>query len=156
MKKRIFASEEISEINEAIAYLHDDSRYFINNTFGIAKYIANTIKNLGMTQKEISEKLGKNEAEISKWLSGTHNFTLRSISKIEAALPIKIINPAILQDEEKKTSSNSLIEAGISIPTVISFEQLEYLDYYFDKSSGCQSKEFSITKTSNKETTVLT
>ncbi|MCZ8286906.1 MAG: helix-turn-helix transcriptional regulator, partial [Bacteroidia bacterium] len=37
------------------------------------------------------EKLGKSEAEISKWLSGTHNFTIRTLSKIEAELGESVI-----------------------------------------------------------------
>jgi len=38
----------------------------------------------GWTQKDLSKKLGKSESEISKWLSGLHNMTLKTVSKLEA------------------------------------------------------------------------
>ena len=44
------------------------------------------IKEKGYTQKELAEKMDKKPSEISKWLSGDHNFTLRSIAKLEAEL----------------------------------------------------------------------
>jgi len=36
-------------------------------------------------------KLNKSNAEISKWLSGQHNLTVKSIAKIEEALGEEII-----------------------------------------------------------------
>ncbi len=40
----------------------------------------------GYTQKKLAENLEKQPSEIHKWLSGEHNFTLRSIAKLEAEL----------------------------------------------------------------------
>jgi transcriptional regulator with XRE-family HTH domain len=45
----------------------------------------------GMKQKDLAEKMGKSEAEVSKLLAGMHNYTLRSIAKIEAALGSTVI-----------------------------------------------------------------
>ena len=45
----------------------------------------------GMTQKELAQKLGKTETEVSRWLSGTHNLTLSTICKISAALGEEIV-----------------------------------------------------------------
>lgn len=45
----------------------------------------------GITQKALAEKLGKSPSEVSKWLSGNHNLTLRSIAKLEAELEEEII-----------------------------------------------------------------
>ena len=39
-----------------------------------------------LTQKALAEKLGKQPSEISKWLKGDHNFTLRSLAKLQAEL----------------------------------------------------------------------
>ena len=39
-----------------------------------------------------AKKMGKTEAEVSRWLSGTHNFTLRTISKISTVLKVNMIN----------------------------------------------------------------
>ncbi len=37
----------------------------------------------GINQRQLAEKLGKKESEISKWLNGSHNFTIETIAKIE-------------------------------------------------------------------------
>jgi transcriptional regulator with XRE-family HTH domain len=37
------------------------------------------------------KKLGKSEAEISKWLSGLHNMELKTIAKIENALDEEVL-----------------------------------------------------------------
>ncbi len=36
----------------------------------------------GWSKKQFAEKLGKNPSEITKWLSGTHNFTLAVLAEI--------------------------------------------------------------------------
>ena len=35
--------------------------------------------------------MGKTEAEVSRWLGGTHNFTLRTIAKISDALGVQLL-----------------------------------------------------------------
>lgn len=45
----------------------------------------------GMKQKDIADKLGKKQSEISKWLSGEHNLTLKSLIMMEVILEDDII-----------------------------------------------------------------
>ena len=54
-----------------------------------------------MTQKNLADMLGKKESEISKWMSGTHNFTLKTIAKIESVLNVCIINTNVKQTVDK-------------------------------------------------------
>jgi transcriptional regulator with XRE-family HTH domain len=42
-------------------------------------------------RKELAELLGKKPSEISKWLNGEHNFTLKSIAKLAAAFDEPLI-----------------------------------------------------------------
>ena len=46
-----------------------------------------------MTQKELALIMGKRESEISRWLTGRHNFTTNMLADISLALnePIVII-----------------------------------------------------------------
>ncbi|MBO2543609.1 helix-turn-helix transcriptional regulator [Salegentibacter sp. BDJ18] len=46
----------------------------------------------GIKQKEFAEMLGKKPSEVSKWLTGLHNLTLKSITKMEVALDIDLIS----------------------------------------------------------------
>ena len=57
----------------------------------IANRIYEILEAKGMTQKELAQKLGKTETEVSRWLSGTHNLTLSTICKISAALGEEIV-----------------------------------------------------------------
>lgn len=58
----------------------------IDLSFYVVDKIAEILRLKGMTQKDLADLLEKKESEISKWMTGTHNFTLRSIAKIEKAL----------------------------------------------------------------------
>jgi len=71
---------------ELLKNISDEKRRFIRISMDIADQIAQYLKEKRMTQKELAIKLGKNESEISKWLNGSHNFTLDTIAKIESAL----------------------------------------------------------------------
>jgi transcriptional regulator with XRE-family HTH domain len=44
------------------------------------------IKEKGYSQKSLADKMEKSPSEIHKWLSAEHNFTLRSIAKLQAEL----------------------------------------------------------------------
>jgi transcriptional regulator with XRE-family HTH domain len=67
----------------------------------IANRIYEILEAKGMTQKELAQKLGKTETEVSRWLSGTHNLTLSTICKISAALgeEIVIVPKQVLEPE---------------------------------------------------------
>ncbi len=55
----------------------------------------------GKEQKDLAVLLGKSESEISKWMTGTHNFTIKTLSKIESILGEKIIESVKEKFEEK-------------------------------------------------------
>lgn len=60
-------------------------------SFAVSDKIHQLLSDQGMTQKELAKKMGKTEAEVSVWLSGQHNFTLRTLAKISAVLGQDII-----------------------------------------------------------------
>lgn len=58
-----------------------------------------------ISRKALAERLDKSPSEISKWMSGEHNFTLRSLAKLSAELgapllevPKKKTKPTFLED----------------------------------------------------------
>lgn len=57
----------------------------------VSKRILDIMEERGLTQRDLAGLLGKSETEISRWLCGFHNFTLRTICKIETKLGVKII-----------------------------------------------------------------
>lgn len=63
-------------------------------SFGIAERLSEILKEKNLTQKDFAHLLNKRESEISKWLTGRHNFTTQTIARIQAALGCNLINIA--------------------------------------------------------------
>ncbi len=68
-----------------------DIERFVDINLDISEQVMQYLDSKNWTQKDLAAKLDKSEAEISKWLSGMHNLTLKSISKMEAVLGEHII-----------------------------------------------------------------
>lgn len=67
---------------ECIAEVPSEMKLEICWSDAIAKRISDYLSEYSMSKKEFADQLGVTEEEISCWLSGTHNFTLRTLSKI--------------------------------------------------------------------------
>ena len=52
------------------------------------------LKEKNMTQRELAQKLGKNESIVSRWTTGFPNFTLRTLSQLSVALGEPLIQIA--------------------------------------------------------------
>jgi transcriptional regulator with XRE-family HTH domain len=57
----------------------------------IASRIEILLKDKNLNQKKLADLLGKKESEISKLLSGSHNFTIKTIAKLEEALNTQLL-----------------------------------------------------------------
>ena len=63
-----------------------ETHRFVQKNLAIVAEVSRLMKEKGWTQKELAKKLQKTDSEVSKWLSGLHNLTLKSITKLEAVL----------------------------------------------------------------------
>lgn len=59
----------------------------------IAGRIADVMAVRGVNRKELADRMGKRPSEITKWLSGTHNFTLDTLAEISSALSSDVLEP---------------------------------------------------------------
>ena len=73
-------------------------RQNIDLSFQIVDRIHEILQTKGLRQKDLALRLGKKEAEISKWMRGTHNFTIDTIVSIEQALGAPILQ--VVHQEE--------------------------------------------------------
>lgn len=71
-----------------------DIDIFVEQSFDIVDRIHEILAKQGKEQKDLARLLGKNESEISKWMTGTHNFTINTLAKIQAVLGEPIIQIA--------------------------------------------------------------
>jgi transcriptional regulator with XRE-family HTH domain len=90
-KKKKLIAEEMPEFQASVDSMTEESKIFVDKSIEIVDYIFQLMEEKGMKQKNLAEKMGKTEAELSKILSGMHNLTLRSIAKLEAALEKTIV-----------------------------------------------------------------
>lgn len=58
----------------------------------LASRIDEAISQKNLKKQEFANMLGKQPSEISKWLSGTHNFTIETLWQIEKKLGISLVN----------------------------------------------------------------
>ena len=71
---------------ECLAQVSEKTRAEFNLSFEIADRIDAILKEKGLSHKELAAKMGKRESEISRWLTGRHNFTTNTLADISLAL----------------------------------------------------------------------
>lgn len=64
----------------------EDVAIFIKLYGDLVVRINQLLRDKKISRKELAERMEKSPSEISKWLSGEHNFTLRSLAKLSAEL----------------------------------------------------------------------
>jgi transcriptional regulator with XRE-family HTH domain len=77
---------------------------FVQKNLKISHQIAVLLKEKGWSQKDLAKKIGKQESEVSKLLSGRHNITLHTLTKIETVLGEDIIITPIEAFEKYKST----------------------------------------------------
>lgn len=65
---------------------------FVEKNLAISEKVRLALEAKGWSKTHFAEILGKSPSEVTKWLSGTHNLTLKSIVKMEIALGVDLIN----------------------------------------------------------------
>ncbi|RBN50329.1 helix-turn-helix domain-containing protein [Flavobacterium psychrolimnae] len=64
----------------------------VEKNLAIADKIQELLKDRGLKPADLARMLEKKPSEISKWLTGTHTFTTKTITKIETVLGEDIIH----------------------------------------------------------------
>ncbi len=87
MKERINKNKNEQEFFKRFSEsIPDETKNYVRLSMDIVSQINTMLSNENLTQRDLADKLGKKESEISKWLSGNHNFTIKSLAKIETVL----------------------------------------------------------------------
>lgn len=88
-----------------------DLEIFVRLHADIAVRVHQILEKKGLTQAQLAERLEKQPSEISKWLSGEHNLTLRSLAKLEAELGEPIVLVAESPRFKQYISHNTMANA---------------------------------------------
>lgn len=80
-----------SMFREELARIPAEMKKQVDMSWAIADKIDSLLKEKGLSQKEFAHIMGKTEPEVSRWVGGTHNFTLRTLAKISTVLGEDVI-----------------------------------------------------------------
>lgn len=86
MKKNNIINEWLNENNDPVI------ERLVKRNLAIANKVRNILDEKGLSDKDFAKMLNKLPSEISKWLSGTHNLTQKSIVKMELALDKRLLH----------------------------------------------------------------
>lgn len=64
----------------------EDVNIYVKKYADLTVLIHDIMEEKGIKQKDLAIRMDKKPSEISKWLSGAHNFTIQTICKLEAVL----------------------------------------------------------------------
>ncbi len=78
-------------IDERRRHVDPEVKERVALSFQIVDRIHEILTARGLRQKDLAMMLGKSEAEISKWMRGTHNFTIDTVVTIEEALNAPVL-----------------------------------------------------------------
>lgn len=78
-------------IEERRRQVSPEVRERVSLSFQIVDRIHEILVERSLRQKDLALMLGKSEAEISKWMRGTHNFTIDTVVAIEEALQAPVL-----------------------------------------------------------------
>ena len=85
MKKNNIINEWIREKGDP------EIERLVSRNLAIAGKVHKILKERNLSDSDFAKLLGKTPSEVSKWLSGTHNLTQKSIIKMELALGVQLI-----------------------------------------------------------------
>jgi transcriptional regulator with XRE-family HTH domain len=69
-----------------------DNREWLNHSRKIALMVLEALKEQRLSQKQLAEKMNVSPQMVNKWVKGSENLTIETISKLERALGIAILN----------------------------------------------------------------
>jgi len=73
-----------TSFDEMLAKMLKDIQSEVDMEFAISNRINELMLKRGLSKLEFAQALGRRPSEVTKWLSGQHNFTIRTLSMISA------------------------------------------------------------------------
>lgn len=96
-------------LDKLLAEITPEKQALTDQKMRIACIIDDAMKAKGVGKKQFADKVGRKPSEITKWLSGTHNFTIETLSDIERVLRVKILNLS------SRNKSNTNIKCNVLV-----------------------------------------
>ena len=91
---------------EAEATVLPRDREFARLSLALADRIRVLMDRQNINQAILAKRMGKTESELSRWLTGLHNLTIRNIARINVALGVRAMD---VTDEAQQTRAVTVI-----------------------------------------------
>lgn len=106
-KLNAIASKESSGWMEAAQFAVDNA-VWIKKSQLIALKVLRTLRELGMTQKELAERMGISPQQVNKLVKGKENLTLETIARIGEALGVDLFE-VLMAKQAIQTQKQTII-----------------------------------------------
>lgn len=83
------------EYNSIVASIPQEVHTEVDMEMALSDRIYNLMTTRGLTKAEFARAIGKRPCEITKWLSGQHNFTIKTISMLSAFFGEPLVSIAV-------------------------------------------------------------
>ena len=70
------------EYDQIVASIPNEVRVEVDMEMAVSDRIYNLMSARGLSKAEFARAVGKRPCEITKWLSGQHNFTIRTLAML--------------------------------------------------------------------------
>lgn len=114
-------------IDEILNSVSSNEAKKVEKNMVLASKIYDAMKAKEWNKTDLAKALGKKNSVITKWLSGTHNFTADTLYDIEAVLEMSIISLDVNEKEQSISMdltlsiSNEPVKCGMITPHYINF-----------------------------------
>jgi transcriptional regulator with XRE-family HTH domain len=108
MKAREYNSPILQDLLEEVTPLEMEQT---SVKMQLAANIENHIRSKGWSKTRFASELNKSQPEISKWLSGAHNFTVETLVQISQVLGVEIA-ALFAKNQVKEVYSNTFSAAS--------------------------------------------
>jgi len=80
--------------DQVISKRKPETKIFVSKYLDIVERIYELLKAKGMTQEDVALLMENGESEVGRWLRGEHDFTFKTIAKLEVELGEEIVTVA--------------------------------------------------------------
>lgn len=96
-----------NKFQQMVAEVPQDIQTEIDLSFDISNAIHILMQQRGLSKKQFADALGRKPSEITKWLSGQHNFTIRTLAMLSTFFGTSLIRvspkPYMIPEEDHHT-----------------------------------------------------
>ena len=79
-------------LRELLSDISPEERAEARLSFQISNRIYSLMKEKGLSKKQLADAIGKRPSEITRWLSGEHNFTISTLAMLSSFFGQPIIS----------------------------------------------------------------